>query len=104
MMTIRGGKAAMSVALHPSLADPSNDHLLSNLVIADVSPIQGQISPEFKGYIARMQKIEQMKLRTRREAAAVLESYEKVRSLLGFVLFHLSITGSRYTPVPVDQP
>ena len=89
----------MSVALHPSLADPSNAHLLSNLVIADVSPIQGQISPEFKGYIARMQKIEQMKLRTRREAAAVLESYEKVRSLLGLVLFHLKICLHNRIPI-----
>ena len=68
----------MSVALHHSLVEPSNAHLLSNLIVADVSPIQGQISPEFKGYIEAMQKIEAMKLKTRKEASMVLESYEEV--------------------------
>lgn len=79
----------MSVALHPSLAEPSKARLLSNLIVVDVSPTQGQISPEFKDYIACMQKIEQMKLRTRKEAAAVLENYEKVCSLLGYILCRL---------------
>jgi hypothetical protein len=68
-MKIRGGKAAMSVALHPSLADPSNAHVLSNLIVADVSPGQAQRTPEFKGYIEGMRRIEHMKLKTKKEAS-----------------------------------
>jgi hypothetical protein len=89
----------MSVALHPSLADPSNAHLLSNLIVADVSPTRDQLSPEFKGYIEGMQKIEQMKLKTRKEAAAVLENYEKVCCLLDFVLLGLRDTLHNRIPI-----
>lgn len=78
LMNLRGGKAAMSVALHPSLAEPRNAHLLSNLIVADVSPTKMQLSPEFKGYIQAMKKIESMKLTTRKQALEVLEAYEPV--------------------------
>ena len=76
----------MSVALHPTLADSSNAHLLSNLIVADVSPTRGQLTPEFKGYIEGMQKIERMKIKTRKEASDVLENYAKVIFFIPFRL------------------
>lgn len=97
----------MSIALHPSLADPSNAHLLSNLIVVDISPTQAQLSPEFKGYIEGMRRIEHMKLKTRKEAAAVLENYEKVCSLsisLPQCRGHVNTTEFRYSPIPLDQP
>jgi hypothetical protein len=83
----------MSVALHPSLADSSNAHVLSNLVIADVSPTRGQLTPEFKGYIEGMQKIERMKLKTRKEASEVLENYAKV--ILSILFSSCLVSGTR---------
>jgi hypothetical protein len=73
----------MSVALHPSL-EAHNSHLLSNLIIADVSPTRAELSGEFKEYIKAMKEIEAKKLTTRKEALDVLQTYESVRSFLGF--------------------
>lgn len=87
----------MSIALHPSLADPSNAHLLSNLIVVDISPTQAQLPPEFKGYIEGMRRIEHMKLKTRKEAAAVLENYEKNSDTRLFLLTNLE-------PFTASQP
>ncbi|KAG6909299.1 hypothetical protein DXG01_001243 [Tephrocybe rancida] len=71
-----GGKAAMSAALHPSLSEPANARVLSKLIVVDVAPTRMKLSPEFKGYIEAMQKVENLKLRTRKEALVALEDYE----------------------------
>ncbi|KAG5638545.1 hypothetical protein H0H81_012046 [Sphagnurus paluster] len=73
-----GGKAAMSVALHPSLSEAENTNILSNLVVVDVAPTRAQLSPEFKGYVEAMKKIESMQVRSRKEALELLEPYESV--------------------------
>ncbi|KAG6879232.1 hypothetical protein C0992_004293 [Termitomyces sp. T32_za158] len=68
----------MSVALHPFLSEPENVHILSKLVVVDVSPTRAELSPEFKSYVKAMQLIERLKLRTRKEALQILEEYEAV--------------------------
>lgn len=73
----RGGKAAMSVALHPSL-EGHNSHLLSNLIVADVAPTRAQLSGEFKEYIKAMKEVEEQKLKTKKEVLELLQTYEKV--------------------------
>ncbi|RDB25624.1 Abhydrolase domain-containing protein C22H12.03 [Hypsizygus marmoreus] len=84
-----GGKVAMSVALHPSLSEPANKHLLSKLIVADVAPTRMQLSPEFKGYVEAMQKIEGLNLTSRKEALDVLEPYESDPAVRAFLLTNL---------------
>ncbi|KAG5715350.1 Abhydrolase domain-containing protein C22H12.03, partial [Termitomyces sp. T112] len=85
-----GGKAAMSVALHPFLSDARNTQVLSKLIVVDVAPTRAELSPEFKGYVAAMQKIERLKLRTRKEALEVLEEYEPDMTVRQFLLTNLN--------------
>lgn len=67
----------MAFALDPNL--PQN--MLSNLIVADIAPSKGDLSPEFKGYVDGMKKIEASKVSTRKEAQDILAEYEKVRTL-----------------------
>ena len=64
----------MAVAL--SLDLPQS--LLSNLIVADMAPSRGPLSPEFRSYIEAMKKIEDSKVTSRREAQQILSSYEPV--------------------------
>ncbi|KAF8071582.1 Alpha/Beta hydrolase protein [Lyophyllum atratum] len=84
-----GGKAAMSVALDPSLSEPSNAHILSKLVIVDIAPVRAELSPEFKGYIEGMQEIERKQITSRKEALEVLEAYESDPDTRQFLLTNL---------------
>lgn len=68
----------MSFALNPDL--PQN--LLSNLIVADIAPSRGDLSPEFMGYVDGMRKIESSKVSSRKEAQEILSEYEKVRFFL----------------------
>ncbi|KAG6808143.1 hypothetical protein H0H92_005268 [Tricholoma furcatifolium] len=72
-----GGKAAMSVALDPLLSEPPNQDILSKLIVVDVSPTRMMLTPEFKGYLEAMSKIESLKIRSRKEALEVLVDYEQ---------------------------
>lgn len=64
----------MSFALHPDLPHG----ILSNLIVADITPSKGGIGPEFQGYVKGMQKIEASKLSSRKEAQDILSEYEQV--------------------------
>ncbi|KAG5643276.1 hypothetical protein DXG03_001243 [Asterophora parasitica] len=92
-----GGKAAMSVALHPSLSEPENEDALANLIVADVSPTRAQLSPEFKGYIEAMKKIESTRVASRKEALEVLGPYEPDPSVRQFLLTNLN-------PITASEP
>ncbi|KAG6900339.1 hypothetical protein C0993_012296 [Termitomyces sp. T159_Od127] len=80
----------MSVALHRSLSEPQNAQILSKLIVVDVAPTRAELSPEFKGYVEAMQKIERLKLRTRKEALQVLEDYETDMTVRQFLLTNLN--------------
>lgn len=51
---------------------------ISHLIIDDVAPNNGFLSPEFKSYIEGMIEIQDSKVSTRKEAQDILSKYEKV--------------------------
>jgi len=57
---------------------------LSKLIIVDIAPSIGSLSPEFMKYTEAMQKIEDLPagvIKTRTDADHRLKAYEEVRSL-----------------------
>lgn len=59
-------------------------NVLSNLIVADIAPSSGSLSPEFIRYISAMQKIEALPpgtIKTRIDADKKLQPYEQVMSL-----------------------
>lgn len=79
----RGGKVAMTVALSKDLPEG----LLSHLIVADIAPSRGTLSPEFQGYVEAMKKIENSNVTTRRRAQEILEPYERVKPLFQISVF-----------------
>ncbi|KAF8896675.1 alpha/beta-hydrolase [Infundibulicybe gibba] len=97
-----GGKVAMAVALSPSLA--SSPGLLSNLIVEDVTPKRASLSPEFKGYVEAMKKIEAKGVQTRKEANEILDAYEQDPSIRMFLLTNLIFSKSPSTPAKFQIP
>lgn len=64
----------MAFALDPSL--PKN--MLSRLVVVDISPAVGPISPEFRRYIDAMREIDAANVKTKKEGEDILKKYESV--------------------------
>lgn len=89
LTVIRGGKVAMSAALSPDL--PSD--LLGRLIVVDIAPARGVLSPEFRGYTEAMKKIEASGASTRQEAQKILVPYEKVQHT--FLIRRQSLTLGR---------
>lgn len=48
--------------------------------MVDIAPAVGSISPEFREYLAAMKEIEGAAVKSRKEADAILEKYEKASS------------------------
>jgi hypothetical protein len=67
----RGGKAAMAVAL-------DSPTTLSHLIVADIAPSKGPLSPDFISYTEAMQAIESAGVKTRKEALEILHEVEQV--------------------------
>jgi hypothetical protein len=66
----------MAVALSSELPADAIEHL----IVADIAPSNAEtLSTEFQGYIEAMNKIEQSKVNSRREAQDILAPYESVR-------------------------
>ena len=76
MCSIRGGKVAMAFALSPELPPG----LLSRLIVADIAPSRGALSPEFRNYTDVMLKIEAAKIHSRKEANEMIQQVEPVSS------------------------
>lgn len=66
----------MSVALNPYL--DAHPDILKNLIVVDIAPVKGKMSKVFHNYVEAMQKIENSNIKTRKEAAEFLSTYEKV--------------------------
>lgn len=64
----------MAFALDPSL--PKD--LLSHLVVVDISPAVGPVSPEFRRYADAMHEIDEAKVKTKKEGEEILKKYESV--------------------------
>ncbi|KAF9048875.1 Alpha/Beta hydrolase protein [Panaeolus papilionaceus] len=88
-----GGKAAMAYALHASEAKLSSEYL-SKLIVVDIAPSVGKISPEFQQYVIAMQQIEALepgKVNTRTDADKHLAAIEKDVSVRQFLLTNLKV-------------
>ncbi|KAF8813461.1 mitochondrial protein [Phlegmacium glaucopus] len=88
-----GGKVAMSFALALQNEKPATN-ILSNLIVADIAPSIGSISPEFISYISAMQQIEALApgvIKTRADADKKLEPYEQDISIRQFLLTNLQL-------------
>lgn len=115
-----GGKVAMTAALSlPSSSpylppsskslkpspSPSSSHspssstqeVLSHLIIEDIAPSNGRLSPEFYEYVRLMTKVNNDGVKTRKEADAVLAIYEKDESVRQFLL-------TNFTPGTESEP
>ncbi|POY74906.1 hypothetical protein BMF94_1882 [Rhodotorula taiwanensis] len=93
-----GGKVAMALALGG--CDP-----ISKLVVVDISPAIGKLSPEFEAYIGAMKEIDAAKVHSRKEADEILERTEPDLGVRQFLLTNLD----RATPadpyhfrIPID--
>jgi len=64
----------MALALSPE----RSSNLLSRLVVADIAPNKGALSPEFRIYVDTMQKIEKEGVTSRKEANEYLQAVEPV--------------------------
>lgn len=73
----------MSVALSPNL--PRD--LLARLIVADIAPVRGELSSDFKNYTNTMSKIEHGRFKSRKEADEVLTSTEPVKSSQAYLLY-----------------
>jgi len=82
-----GGKVAMTFALNPDLPHG----MLSKLIVADIAPSKGDLSPEFRAYIEGMKKLEASKVSSRKEAQDILTEYEKDPSIRAFLLTNISL-------------
>ncbi|KAG8880551.1 hypothetical protein FRB99_004795, partial [Tulasnella sp. 403] len=80
-----GGKVVMALALSPQLPQD----LLSNLIVADISPARGPISDDFRMYVKAMQEVEERKTKNRKEADEVLQAYERDLMIRQFLLTNL---------------
>ena len=60
--------------------------VLSHLIIEDIAPSHGRLSPEFYEYVRLMSKINTDGVRTRKEADAILATYEKDVGVRQFLL------------------
>lgn len=81
----------MAVALHPSMSLSENSHLLSNLIIEDIAPLDSTISETFRDYIDAMLQIESLGLKTRAQAMKFLQDYESVGKVFVFPWLSLTI-------------
>ncbi|SCV74533.1 BQ2448_7562 [Microbotryum intermedium] len=83
-----GGKVAMALTLEPH-------EQIKQLVVVDIAPGIGAISPEFKAYLAAMKEINDANVMSRKEADAILSKAEPVRSFLDWILRKSSDLGVR---------
>lgn len=88
-----GGKVVMSAALQPDL--PEN--LISKLIVADMTPAKGPISDSFRVYLQGMQEVEKSKVKDRKAADKILQSYEEDYGIRQFLLTNL-------LPTTIDEP
>lgn len=68
--------------------EKSTSNVLSKLIVADIAPSTGNLSPEFIRYISAMQEIEALApgvIKTRADADKKLQSYEQVISFFHYI-------------------
>ena len=105
----------MSFALALQNEKAPINNVLSNLIVADIAPSIGSLSPDFIRYISAMQTIEALEpgvIKTRGDADKKLQPYEQVSPLLRTIMmipmttisFSIKNTGYICSPIPPYQP
>lgn len=69
--------ACLFYCVRPCL--PSLPLASRSAAVVDIAPAVGAISPEFREYLTAMKAIEAAQVKSRKEADAILQDYEKVR-------------------------
>lgn len=87
----------MALALRP-------DTPVEKLVVLDMSPAVGQISPDFAKYLEAMKAIVAARVRSRKEADQILAKYEPVRAACQRGPAHTRTLGDRHPTVPAHEP
>ncbi|BGP20566.1 hypothetical protein JCM10213_003828 [Rhodosporidiobolus nylandii] len=77
-----GGKVSMALALGG--CEP-----VSKLVVVDIAPGVGKISPEFRAYLDAMKEIDDAKVMSRKEADTILQKTEKDLGVRQFLLTNM---------------
>ncbi|GAA5822034.1 hypothetical protein JCM3770_002258 [Rhodotorula araucariae] len=77
-----GGKVAMALALGG--CEP-----LSKLVVVDIAPGVGKVSPEFQAYLDAMKEIDEAKVMSRKDADVILQKVEPDLGVRQFLLTNL---------------
>ncbi|CAE6473914.1 unnamed protein product [Rhizoctonia solani] len=95
-----GGKVVMAFALNPSL--PKD--MLSRLIVVDISPAVGPISPEFRRYIDAMKEIDDAKVKTKKEGEEILKKYESASLPRRAFLLHNLVAPAKGEPLRFRIP
>lgn len=94
-----GGKVVMSLALN---ADIPKD-LLAQLIVADIAPSRGALSPEFQSYVKAMKRIEEEGVASRKDAQHILAEYEQDAMTRAFLLTNMvEQDGTMKFRIPLD--
>lgn len=59
-----------------ALSEPDS---ISKLIVIDISPAKGAISPEFAKYVTGMREVNEARVSSKKEGDQILQSYEEVR-------------------------
>lgn len=62
-----------------ALSEPDS---ISKLIVVDISPAKGAISPEFRRYITGMREVDEAEVESKKEGDKMLQSYEEVCTIL----------------------
>ncbi|OBZ72424.1 Abhydrolase domain-containing protein C22H12.03 [Grifola frondosa] len=95
-----GGKVAMTLALDPQLPEG----LLRHLIVADIAPSKGDLSPEFEAYIRVMKLIEESNVTTRKQADELLAPHEQDPIIRAFLLTNLETAATHHKPLRFRVP
>ncbi|KAF2811194.1 alpha/beta-hydrolase [Mytilinidion resinicola] len=77
-----GAKTAMTVALR-------NPDSCANIIAVDNAPVDAALASDFPKYVMGMQKVEEAKVKTAKEADKILEAYAKDLPVRQFLLLNL---------------
>ncbi|GMK59757.1 hypothetical protein CspeluHIS016_0803630 [Cutaneotrichosporon spelunceum] len=76
-----GGKTVMALALNERLNRP-----LKTLISVDIAPTNGEIEPQYDGYLRGMKEVEAARVPSRKEADKLMKPYEPDVGVRQFIL------------------
>lgn len=83
-----------------ALSEPDS---ISKLIVVDISPAKGAISPEFARYVKAMQEVNEAKVNSKKEGDEILKSYEEVGRTTLLYAESTDILAPRAQSMPIRQ-